>query len=397
MNLLFNLVAVQPIHNAKFHGGGSYGEEIFWALIRRLESSVFQNQELQIFCAYDSKKYLDEKILTACQKYEIPLLDIHEYTPQQMVNQHAINTFYTPLYSLEKKWQIQVERFVFTWHGLRALEMHYSHLGVAFGKTISRKLEALIRYRECWKKYFYKPKYQLLAKQIAEGRVQAMTVSEHSKASIQSFFPELMHVEIPVFYSPLAENEPIGELPKGVENKKYFLLTSGARWEKNNLRAVMAFDDLISSWKAQNKSFDYKVIVTGVTNPKVYTKKIRHHDYFIFLNYIENEALEYLHQNAYAFIFPSLNEGFGYPPVQSMRYGVPVAASGTTSIPEIGGDAVLYFDPYSITEIKNRLIQLLDRTIYNDYSKRVNNRYNEVCQRQKEDLDKAVHFIIGLT
>ena len=77
MNLLFNLVAVQPIHNAKFHGGGSYGEEIFWALLKRLELSGAQNQELQIFCAYDSKKHLDEKILTACQKYEIPLLDIH--------------------------------------------------------------------------------------------------------------------------------------------------------------------------------------------------------------------------------------------------------------------------------------------------------------------------------
>ena len=395
MNLLFNLVAVQPIHNAKFHGGGSYGEEIFWALLKRLELSGAQNQELQIFCAYDSKKHLDEKILTACQKYEIPLLDIHEYTPQQMVNQHAIHVFYTPLYSLEKKWQIEVERFVFTWHGVRALEMRYSRLGVAFGKTISRKLEALIRYRESWKKYFYKPKYQLLAKQIAEGRVQAMTVSEHSKASIQAFFPELMPVEIPVFYSPLAEKEPKGELPKGVENKKYFLLTSGARWEKNNLRAVMAFDDLISSWKSQNKSFDFKVIVTGVTNPKVYTKKIRHPDYFIFLNYIENEALEYLHQKAYAFIFPSLNEGFGYPPVQSMRYGVPVAASGTTSIPEIGGDAVLYFDPYSTSEIKNRLIQLLDYSIYNEYSKRVKQRYLQVRQRQKEDLEKAVRFIIG--
>ena len=77
-----------------------------------------------------------------------------------------------------------------------------------------------------------------------------------------------------------------------------------------------------------------------------------------------------------------------------MRYGVPVAASGTTSIPEIGGDAVLYFDPYSTSEIKNRLIQLLDYSIYNEY-KRVKQRYLQVRQRQKEDLEKAVRFIIG--
>ncbi|MFA6342646.1 MAG: glycosyltransferase, partial [Fibrobacteraceae bacterium] len=168
--------------------------------------------------------------------------------------------------------------------------------------------------------------------------------------------------------------------------------TSGARWEKNNLRAVMAFDDLISSLRTND--FNFKIIVTGVTNQKVYTKDLRHKDYFIFLNYVENEQLEFLHKNAYAFIFPSLNEGFGYPPMQSMRYGVPVAASGTTSVPEICGNAALYFDPYSVSEIKNRIIQLLDSEIYQDYSERAKHRYSEVSKRQKEDLEKAVEFIL---
>ena len=46
MNLLFNLVAVQPIHSAKFHGGGSYGEVIFWALVKR---------GAKFSCVYDSR------------------------------------------------------------------------------------------------------------------------------------------------------------------------------------------------------------------------------------------------------------------------------------------------------------------------------------------------------
>lgn len=407
MNLLYNLVAVQPIHNAKFHGGGSYGEELFWALLKHYDPNhrglvlpdegapVFQNKETKIYCIYDSKKYLSSSIIAACKKNDISIFDINESSPQEIINKYAINTFYTPLYSLEKKWKIEVERFVFTWHGVRALEMHYSGLGVPFAKSFSQKIEALVRYRECWKKHFYKPKYQLLAKRIAEGKVQAMTVSEHSRASIKGFFPELIDIEIPVFYSPMAENVAKGILPKETGGKRYFLLTSGARWEKNNLRAVVAFDELISSWIAQNKEFNFKIIVTGVTNKKNYTKKIRHHENFIFLNYVENEELELLHQNAYAFIFPSLNEGFGYPPIQSMRYGVPVAASGTTSIPEICENAALYFDPYSISEIKNRLIQLLDPRIYKDYSARAKQRYREVSQRQKEDLEKAVDFILN--
>ncbi|SMP41465.1 glycosyltransferase [Fibrobacter sp. UWB10] len=385
MNLLFNLVAVQPIHSAKFHGGGSYGEVIFWALVKR---------GVQFSCAYDGKKYLDPMILDACKTQNIPLFDINEKLPQQIIDENQIDTFYTPLYSLEKKWDINVKDFVFTWHGVRALEMQYSWAGVGFAKKLGQKFEALVRYRESWKKHYYKPKYQDLAKRMAEGKARTITVSEHSRASIKSFFPELLDLEIPVFYSPMTAYEPEGFLPPGVAAKKYFLLTSGARWEKNNLRAAMAFDELVGMYQSQGKPFDFKMVITGAANPKAYLRHLKHKDRFVLLSYVENKELEFLHKNAYAFVFPSLNEGFGYPPVQSMRYGVPVAASGTTSIPEVCGDAVLYFDPYSVSEIKNRLVQLLDSKIYDEYAARAPKRYVEVHTRQIADLEETVNFIL---
>jgi glycosyltransferase involved in cell wall biosynthesis len=385
MNLLFNLVAVQPIHSAKFHGGGSYGEVIFWALVKR---------GAKFSCAYDSRKYLDPAIIEACKQKDIPLFDISTQAPQEIIDANQIDAFYTPLYSLEKKWAIDVKDFVFTWHGVRALEMQYSWAGVGFAKKLGQKFEALVRYRESWKKHFYKPKYQDLAKRMAEGKARTITVSEHSRASIKSFFPELMDLEIPVFYSPMTEYEPEGFLPPGVTVKKYFLLTSGARWEKNNLRAACAFDELVGMYESQGKQFDYKMVITGAANLKAYLRHLKHKDRFVLLGYVENKELEFLHQNAYAFVFPSLNEGFGYPPVQSMRYGVPVAASGTTSIPEVCGDAVLYFDPYSVSEIKNRLVQLLDSRIYADYADRAPKRYAQVHARQVEDLEHAVDFIL---
>ena len=386
MNLLFNLVAVQPIHSAKFHGGGSYGEVIFWALVKR---------GVQFSCAYDGKKYLDPMILDACKTQNIPLFDINEKSPQQIIDENQIDTFYTPLYSLEKKWDINVKDFVFTWHGVRALEMQYSWAGVGFAKKFGQKFEALVRYRESWKKHYYKPKYQDLAKRMAEGKARTITVSEHSRASIKSFFPKLLDLEIPVFYSPMTAYEPEGFLPPGVKSKKFFLLTSGARWEKNNLRAVKAFDELVTMMRSTNHLFDMKLVITGATNVKAYRKHIRNKDAFVFLGYVESKELEFLHKNAYAFIFPSLNEGFGYPPVQSMRYGVPVAASGTTSVPEVCENASLYFDPYSVSEIKNRMIQLLDPDIYAMYASRALKRYAELHKRQQEDLEKAVSFVLG--
>lgn len=396
MNLLYNLVAVQPIHSAKFHGGGSYGEVVFFALLRKLsECAETVSPEVRLFAAFDAQKYLDPKIVSACQKHHVSLLDINDKTPQRIIDENRIDTFYTPLYSLEKKWDISVPRFVFTWHGVRALEMKYSTLGIKFAQTFSQKAEALVRYRDSWKKHFYKPKYERLAQRIAEGNAFAITVSEHSRASIRNFFPELSHVEIPVFYSPMQEVEPAGTLPAGVLSKKYFLLTSGARWEKNNLLAVKAFDGLAETFLKDNS--DFKIVLTGVPNQKVYRRHVRHPERFVFLDYVETEELEVLHQNAYAFIFPSLNEGFGYPPMQSMRYGVPVAASGSSSIPEICGDAALYFDPYSESEIRNRMIQLLDSDIKEFYAERAHKRYAKVRSRQNLDLEKTVRYILGLS
>lgn len=393
MNLLYNLVAVQPIHSAKFHGGGSYGEVVFFALVKEILSQT--GDRTKLFCVYDSRKFLDEKISAVCKENEIPLLDSGRISPRDIVTRYRIDTFYTPLYSLDAKWNFPVPRFVFTWHGVRALEMRYSFEGVAFASKISQKLEAMIRYRESWKHFFYKPKYASLADRIAKGEVRAMTVSEHSLASIRGFFPELLHCEIPVLYSPMEEVQAAGELPPGLAPKGYFLLTSGTRWEKNNLRAAMAFDSLLSDFDRVRECCPLKMALTGVTNPKIYLKNLKHRERFVLLDYVSAEALERLHENAYAFVFPSLNEGFGYPPVQSMRYGVPVASSGTTSIPEICGDAALYFDPYSVSEIKNRLIQLLDRRIYKVFSERVQERYAQIRERQKSDLKKIVRYILG--
>lgn len=67
-----------------------------------------------------------------------------------------------------------------------------------------------------------------------------------------------------------------------------------------------------------------------------------------------------LYQSAFIFIFPSLFEGFGFPPLESMAAGVPVVASNTTSIPEVCGDAALYFDPHDEEEMAERIYQLID-------------------------------------
>jgi len=78
-----------------------------------------------------------------------------------------------------------------------------------------------------------------------------------------------------------------------------------------------------------------------------------------FLGYVEADELEALYRAAACFVFPSLYEGFGLPVLEAMRRGVPVACARATSIPEVAGDAAMYFDPHSPDQIAGAVGALL--------------------------------------
>jgi len=72
-----------------------------------------------------------------------------------------------------------------------------------------------------------------------------------------------------------------------------------------------------------------------------------------------SEELPDLYKNASLFVFPSLYEGFGIPLIEAMAAGIPVAASEVSSLPEIGGEAAIYFDPKSPESMKNSIESIL--------------------------------------
>ena len=78
-----------------------------------------------------------------------------------------------------------------------------------------------------------------------------------------------------------------------------------------------------------------------------------------YLGFISDEELAKVYNRASCFLFPSFYEGFGLPLLESMACATPVISSNTTSMPEVGGDAVLYCDPNDIVDIKNKIEELL--------------------------------------
>jgi glycosyltransferase involved in cell wall biosynthesis len=70
-----------------------------------------------------------------------------------------------------------------------------------------------------------------------------------------------------------------------------------------------------------------------------------------FAGYVTEGQLRWLYENTLCYVFPSLSEGFGLPGLEAMQHGAPVACSKATCLPEIYGDAALYFSPYSVIEM----------------------------------------------
>ncbi|HEY6042424.1 MAG TPA: glycosyltransferase family 1 protein [Anaerolineae bacterium] len=90
-----------------------------------------------------------------------------------------------------------------------------------------------------------------------------------------------------------------------------------------------------------------------------------------FLDYVPRGDLPALYGNARAFVFPSLYEGFGFPVLEAMASGAPVACSNSSSLPEVGGEAAIYFDPLDVGSMKQALERLInDSTLRQDLAAR---------------------------
>lgn len=79
-----------------------------------------------------------------------------------------------------------------------------------------------------------------------------------------------------------------------------------------------------------------------------------------FTDFISDPELNWLYANCRVYVFPSLMEGFGLPGLEAMMHGAPVASSNTTCLPEILGDAAMYFDPRNTQDISETISQYLD-------------------------------------
>jgi len=182
---------------------------------------------------------------------------------------------------------------------------------------------------------------------------RVLTVSEASKRDILRYF-NVPESKIDVIYNAIDEefgarpdDEEIGRVRERYQLHDPFVLYAGnIKPHKNLERLIEAFYTL------RKNGFEHvKLLIIGDEISKYPTLRRavhRHklHQHVRFLGFVSDKTLACLYRLATVFVFPSLYEGFGLPPLEAMASGTPVITSNQSSLPEIMGDAALFVDPY---------------------------------------------------
>lgn len=138
-----------------------------------------------------------------------------------------------------------------------------------------------------------------------------------------------------------------------------FVLIVGSLAPGKNLARMLEAIALL-----ERERSDLTFVIVGGQNVKVFGSTVRREQVpaknIIWAGYVSDGELKALYENAACFVFPSLYEGFGLPPLEAMYCGCPVIVSREASLPEVCGDAARYCDAHSAEDIAANIAQLMD-------------------------------------
>jgi len=187
--------------------------------------------------------------------------------------------------------------------------------------------------------------------------------SENTKKDVIKIF-KVPEEKIDVVYLGVDEKYKILNKKQSLFlSKKYtktdkFILYVGTLEPRKNI------PNLIRAYCKIKDKLPYKLIITGKKGWKYkpifdLISELKLEDDVIFTGYIPEEDLPALYNGASAFVFPSLYEGFGLPPLEAMACGCPVITSNTSSLPEVVGDAGIMVDPNDVDELAKQIERVL--------------------------------------
>ena len=228
-----------------------------------------------------------------------------------------------------------------------------------------------------------------------------VTDSEFSKSEIVKYFPQHeKKIRVvpcgadPERFHPCTEPERIPEVKKSLEIEgEYFLYLGTIEPRKNLERLITAYKHLADKLGEKCP----KLVMAGGKgwlDNGIYSRveRLGLTGKVIFTKYVPSEDLNPLMCGALAFVFPSIYEGFGMPPLEAMACGVPVLTSGEASLPEVTGDCAVICDAYSVKSIAKGLYRLCtDEKLRHELSRKGLERAKGFTWERSAEMLQAVY------
>lgn len=195
---------------------------------------------------------------------------------------------------------------------------------------------------------------------------RVLTVSEASKRDILRYF-RIPENKIDVIYNAI--DERFGEIPSADEvlrvreryqlNDPFVLYAGNIKPHKNLERLIEAFHTMRRGGLDTVKLLIIGDEISKYAALRRAVHKYKLHKHVRFFGFVPDKTLAVLYRLAGVFVFPSLYEGFGLPPLEAMASGTPVITSNVSSLPEVVGDAALLIDPYEPDAIAQAMRRVL--------------------------------------
>ena len=231
-----------------------------------------------------------------------------------------------------------------------------------------------------------------------------LTVSEASKRDILHFF-NVAPEKIEVVYNAIDDHfwltppeEEVARVRERYQLDHQFVLYVGnIKPHKNLVRLIEAFAEL-----RRGGLDEVKLLIIGDEISKlpalrraVHRHKL--HKHVRFLGFVSDGTLRILYRLASVFVFPSLYEGFGLPPLEAMASGTPVVTSNQSSLPEVTGDAAVLVDPYDVDSLVDGIRRVLtDPALAAELRRRGPERAREFSWAHSVEKTRRVYEAVGL-
>lgn len=201
--------------------------------------------------------------------------------------------------------------------------------------------------------------YRQIIKHAVKKAIKIIGVSQHTSNDIHKLmhipFSKIKTIHEGISGDKLGKKQIDNIYKKRYNYKKPYIIYVGSAYPHKNLeKLINVIDDI-------NKTRELNLLLVGKKD--FFYKRLEDENsskHIKFLGFIPDRELSHLFQESIAYIFPSRYEGFGLPPLEAMLQGCPVISSNASCLPEILGDAAIYFDPSSNSEMKDAILGTLN-------------------------------------